>query len=450
MRSFPRNWGRALFLVGTALLAGCDLSPEQGDRVIGPSFLLTTTPGIGFWTAKGPMTTARYYLGVALTGGMLYAVGGYDNNNTSGPGLATVEAYHPVTDAWTTKTSMPTPRWGVATAVVNGGIYAVGGQASPSGQYLTTVEAYDPVNDVWTTKSSMPTARGLLGVVTVNGILYAVGGQNGAYLATVEAYDPVADAWTTKTSMPTARSLLGVSTVNGILYAVGGVSNAGYLATVEAYDPATDTWTTKASMPTARYGVGTGAVNGLLYAVGGGNGNPVTVLGTVEAYDPATDTWAAKASMPTARFSLGLAGINGILYAVGGGNTNGGALATVEALTPPYLFTGFFQPVDNAPVVNTLKAGSAVPVKFSLHGYQGVDIFATSSPSSQGYTCNGSSEDAIEQTVTAGSSSLSYDATTDQYTYVWKTDRAWAGTCRQFQLGLKDGSVQVALFHFTK
>jgi hypothetical protein len=33
-------------------------------------------------------------------------------------------------------------------------------------------------------------------------------------------------------------------------------------------------------------------------------------------------------------------------------------------------------------------------------------------------------------TATAGDSGLSYDAATDQYTYVWKTDKTWSGTCR--------------------
>jgi streptogramin lyase len=33
-----------------------------------------------------------------------------------------------------------------------------------------------------------------------------------------------------------------------------------------------------------------------------------------------------------------------------------------------FLFSGFFQPVDNPPTLNSTKAGSAVPVKFSLNG----------------------------------------------------------------------------------
>ena len=36
-----------------------------------------------------------------------------------------------------------------------------------------------------------------------------------------------------------------------------------------------------------------------------------------------------------------------------------------------FSFTGFFTPVDNLPVVNQVKAGQAVPLKFSLDGYQG-------------------------------------------------------------------------------
>jgi len=39
-----------------------------------------------------------------------------------------------------------------------------------------------------------------------------------------------------------------------------------------------------------------------------------------------------------------------------------------------YDFAGFFQPIDNLPTLNGVKAGSAVPVKFSLGGNHGLDI----------------------------------------------------------------------------
>ncbi|HSR65818.1 MAG TPA: HYR domain-containing protein, partial [Xanthomonadaceae bacterium] len=116
-----------------------------------------------------------------------------------------------------------------------------------------------------------------------------------------------------------------------------------------------------------------------------------------------------------------------------------------------YPFSGFFRPVDNLPVVNVAKAGSAIPVKFSLGGDQGLAIFAKASPASAAMTCSsGSVQDAVEETLTAGGSSLSYDPTTGQYTYVWKSDKAWAGSCRQLQVKFADGSARVANFSFTR
>jgi uncharacterized delta-60 repeat protein len=112
-----------------------------------------------------------------------------------------------------------------------------------------------------------------------------------------------------------------------------------------------------------------------------------------------------------------------------------------------YAFGGFFSPVDNPPVVNVVKAGQAIPVKFSLAGNRGLNIFAAGYPTSQQIACNTSAPlDDIEQTVTAGSSSLAYDATSGQYTYVWKTDKAWAQTCRQLNLRMVDGSSHIAYF----
>lgn len=115
-----------------------------------------------------------------------------------------------------------------------------------------------------------------------------------------------------------------------------------------------------------------------------------------------------------------------------------------------YDFSGFLRPVDNLPTVNLLKAGQAVPVKFGLGGDKGLDIFAASYPGSRPIDCGTTAPlDAIEETVTAGSSSLSYDGTLDQYTYVWKTSKAWARTCRALVLRLDGGTDHIAHFRFT-
>lgn len=116
-----------------------------------------------------------------------------------------------------------------------------------------------------------------------------------------------------------------------------------------------------------------------------------------------------------------------------------------------YDFGGFRRPVDPLPTLNVVKAGSAVPVKFSLGGDQGLGILAAGSPTSKVSTCEVAGDpDTIETTVTAGFSTLSYDAAADQYSYVWKTDKAWAGACRTLTVKLADGTTHQALFKLTK
>lgn len=104
-----------------------------------------------------------------------------------------------------------------------------------------------------------------------------------------------------------------------------------------------------------------------------------------------------------------------------------------------YRFTGFFQPVDNGRW-NGAKAGSAIPVKFSLGGDQGLSILRAGFPKVTQIGCPGASTavDAVEETVTAGASGLSYDGYADQYVYAWKTNKSWAGRCYRFELGLED------------
>lgn len=145
--------------------------------------------------------------------------------------------------------------------------------------------------------------------------------------------------------------------------------------------------------------------------------------------------------------AIGLAGVTPDLPMV----TEDETLTVDEAAKSPpgprYTFTGFFAPVDNPPVVNVAKAGSAIPVKFSLGGNQGLDIFAAGSPASQQVTCDsGAPVDDIEQTVSPGDATLTYDPATNQYTYVWKTTKSWAGTCRRLTVAFNDGTQQYANF----
>lgn len=127
---------------------------------------------------------------------------------------------------------------------------------------------------------------------------------------------------------------------------------------------------------------------------------------------------------------------------------------SLRAAAVNYTFAGFFQPVANTPAVNVMKPGRAVPVTFSLGGDRGLDVFETGYPKSVRVACDLSGGtnpiDLPAATATPGQSSLTYDARTDTYTYVWKTEGAWANTCRELIVRLRDETVHRAVFTFER
>jgi hypothetical protein len=181
-------------------------------------------------------------------------------------------------------------------------------------------------------------------------------------------------------------------------------------------------------------------------------GSYVDTLGAAEAtlclpgsYQP--NSGASSCMLASAGYYVpASASIAQILCPAGTTSTAGAAACTLAG----FHFTGFLHPVDNLPVLNAVKAGQSIPVKFGLGGNQGLDIFEAGYPTSSPITCGSLSTDSIEVTVTAGTSSLAYDAVSDQYTYVWKTDKAWANTCRTLTVKFTDGTLQQANFKFSK
>jgi hypothetical protein len=97
--------------------------------------------------------------------------------------------------------------------------------------------------------------------------------------------------------------------------------------------------------------------------------------------------------------------------------------------------------VDNPPTLNLAKAGSSVPIKFSLDGDQGLGVLASGYPQVELNACDADDlqVDAIEQTTTANNG-LTYDPFTDTYTYVWKTSKGWRGQCATLTLKLDDNT----------
>lgn len=298
--------------------------------------------GLGSWTARAPMPHARAGMAICKandgTGPRIYAIGGRQVNPPPDCStLQTNEAYDPVTDTWLTKilAEPPAKRWRAAGATLDNIIYLVGGESREGdpqvcGDVVATVEAYDPVANSWSTKMDMNVARSQVSLAAneASNKLYAIGGSNGSQgmpipfeaMPTVEVYDPVAGSWTQVADMKTARALPSVGAIGGKIYAVGGQKqNHEAINTVEEYDPIADTWTLEASvMPHPRLNPGAAFLNGKIYVVGGEDqaGGPIS---TVDVYDPPpNDSWTTETPLPSVRRVLGAAVVNNVLYAVGG------------------------------------------------------------------------------------------------------------------------------------
>jgi len=108
-----------------------------------------------------------------------------------------------------------------------------------------------------------------------------------------------------------------------------------------------------------------------------------------------------------------------------------------------YRWSGFQKPLD-APGVNGANAGEPLPVRFSLGGPQTAPV---QSLSWQPVACETL---AALGSASTPSGTLSYNASLDRWTFDAATERAWAGTCRRFEVGLRDGTRHAAYVRFTK
>ncbi len=296
------------------------------------------------WQSHTPMDVERFSLAAAVVNDKLYAMGGVEGSCSGSPcafgPISTVEVFNPLVtaiaefeQAWTARASMTTPREGLASAVVNGKIYAIGGHTTGGGT-VASMESYDPSTNVWSARASMSGPRAGMAAAAISNTIYVVGGSPSTGgdpsipLTTVEAYDATG-TWTTKAPMLVARSSPAAAAVNGTLYVIGGDGTGS----VEAYDPATDSWSMKAPIPNGGGEPRAVALNGLIYAIGG---SPVAV----KVYNPALDSWATlTSSMPlpvSGQFALAV--LDGRLFAAGGntapvdGNI---AVGTLSANRPP-------------------------------------------------------------------------------------------------------------------
>ncbi len=170
--------------------------------------------------------------------GQLHYFGGMEGTGAQDEGGAAVGDHYVLDYAafeaggsptWTAAAPLPNPRHHMGSAVLNGRVYAVGGQLGYYGTAVpqASVHAYDPVADVWEARAPLPLARANLAVIAHEGRIIVLGGEfdppNGN-VDDVTAYDPTADTWTELTPLPAERKVGVAGSLDGDLYYTTGAA----------------------------------------------------------------------------------------------------------------------------------------------------------------------------------------------------------------------------------
>jgi hypothetical protein len=178
--------------------------------------------------------------------------------------------------------------------------------------------------------------------------------------------------------------------------------------------------------------------------------------------DGASYYFGAVPAAPTCSASDGLSGLDGTCSVTGYSSAVGahtvsasvsdkaGNSATASAgyTVLAWTLSGFYQPVDMT-LLNTIKGGSTVPLKFNVFAGS-TELTSTAvvkSFTAAPITCSAVGtvgEDAIEVTSTGGTV-LRYDATGGQFIQNWQTPKG-AGICYRTTMTTLDGSKLVAFF----
>ena len=143
------------------------------------------------WYELSPLSSERGFAAAAVVDGLIYVIGGY-NGKTE---LELCEVYDPDKEGtgespWSRRASLVKPRGGLAVALVERSIYAIGGGLSET---LSFNERYDISEDTWFPFETPFTMQWrTLGASVVDlpsgAMIYTIGGWNGDYLSANEQY----------------------------------------------------------------------------------------------------------------------------------------------------------------------------------------------------------------------------------------------------------------------
>ena len=259
------------------------------------------------WEEIAGLPAVRQGLVAGVLNGALYAYGG-DNGSTE-----CANTYRFNGSGWDEVASMPAARSYLSGAEMGDALYAIGGKYD--GQSQDNVYRFD--GNAWGEVANLPQPRQYGAATALDGAIYQLGGRDSGGKTNVYRFD--GSQWSELRGLPTTMSYNGAASFNGTVYNVGGY-NGSRLSTVYAFDD--PTWSTVASLPGGCTTMGLATLGEYLYCIGGFNGS---VMSSVNRYDGTN--WTATVSLPQARRYLAAATLDGQIYAIGG--LNGSVVSNV-------------------------------------------------------------------------------------------------------------------------
>ncbi|KAM9850585.1 kelch-like protein 6 [Aulostomus maculatus] len=199
--------------------------------------------------------------------------------------------YNGALDKWIQIEPLTNGRWRHKMAVHGGKVYALGG--FDGAQRLDSVEAYDPFHNRWTQVTPLVVGVSSFAAASLDRLIYVIGGGPNGKLATdkVQCWEPGSNCWELRAPVPVETKCTNAVSFKKCIYIVGGAMNAMY-----CYSPASDSWTLVTHL-VERASCAIAACSNKLF-ITGGRDNKNQVISTVMCWDVVTGMLTEECVLP--------------------------------------------------------------------------------------------------------------------------------------------------------
>jgi N-acetylneuraminic acid mutarotase len=235
------------------------------------------------WTRKQDMPTRLTHLDPAVAGNTIWFAGGFKGKHP-GAVVAEVWKYDVTSDTWTAGPPLPEPRASGGLAIVGRELHYFGGYKAD--RDTTAGDHWSLSLDegkAWQREANLPDPRGHVSAAVLDGNIYALGGDHGTQIdvKSCHRFDPGVKQWSEIASLPDGRSHFESSTIvyKGRILIVGGRCNSsqpprGVVGDLLEYDPEANAWRVVGTMPEKLLAPDAAIISGRLVVTCGGLYNP--------------------------------------------------------------------------------------------------------------------------------------------------------------------------------